>query len=439
MNSPVKYKVHTFGCKVNTYDSSLIGQNLNRNGFATTSEKIGVHVLNTCAVTAEATREAVRLARKLKASDPFCTVVVTGCAAQVDTDSFSQLPGVDLVIANSHKSELPFILNQFFKGEIKDKVFKTNIFKKEDLEPGGGDEQNHTRAFLKIQDGCNSFCTYCVIPFARGKSRSLSVDHLVQRIQQFHNQGIQEVVLTGVHIGDYEDGSSRLEDLLENILKRTQMARIRLTSLEPVEVTERLLNLFDNERMCPHFHMSIQSANTDVLKNMKRQYGQDDVIKALNEIHRRFPAAFVGMDVIVGFPTETHEQFEDTYLTLAKLPWTRIHVFPYSERPGTFATRLKNVVSEKELQLRALRLRELSLSRYQELAAQQTGQTKKILLLKSAKGIKGLSRDYWNIEFSNWPDQSEIKIGQEVEGRVTGMRANSANLMEGPLLAEVVR
>lgn len=443
MDHPLKYKVHTFGCKVNTYDSSLIGKNLGRHGFAASTEKVGVHVLNTCAVTAEATKEAVRLARKLKAADPFCTVVVTGCAAQVDTESFENLPGIDLVVANSHKSELPFIINQFFKGEIKEKVFKANIFKKEDLEPGGGDEQHHTRSFLKIQDGCNSFCTYCVIPFARGKSRSLSVSHLVQRVQQFYEQGVQEVVLTGVHIGDYEDDtvkpSLRLEDLIEAVLHKTSMPRIRLTSLEPVEVTHRLLDLFENERMCPHFHMSIQSANTDVLKDMKRQYTHEDVERSLNEIHQRLPNAFVGMDVIVGFPTETHEKFEDTYLRLAGLPWTRIHVFPYSERPGTYAVRLPNLVSDKELHLRAHRLRELSLSRYQERAALQSGSDKKVLILKSPKGIlKGLSRDYWNIEFLNPSALEGAKVGSEVRARIISSQAPNNKNMESPLVAEVI-
>jgi threonylcarbamoyladenosine tRNA methylthiotransferase MtaB len=441
MDHSLKYKVHTFGCKVNTYDSSLIGKNLARHGFQTSadnkSDVVKIHILNTCAVTAEATKEAVKLSRRLKAADPFCTVVVTGCAAQVDTGSFENLPGVDLVVANSHKSELPFILNQFYKGEIKEKIFKSNIFKKEDLEPGGGEEQHHTRAFLKIQDGCNSFCTYCVIPFARGKSRSLSVQHLAQRINQFHQQGVNEVVLTGVHIGDYEDETGKkLEDLLEAVLHKTSIPRIRLTSLEPVEVTDRLLDLYEkNERLCPHFHMSIQSANTDVLKDMKRHYTADDVERSLNEIHRRLPHAFVGMDVIVGFPTETQEKFDDTYLRLANLPWTRIHVFPYSERPGTYAARLENLVSDKELHLRALRLRELSIARYQERASLQTGQTKKILVLKSKKGMmQGLSRDYWNIEFTG---NKELMVGSEIEAKIISSQAPTVKMMEAPLLAEV--
>ncbi len=444
MDHSLNYKVHTFGCKVNTYDSSLIGKNMNQHGFQAVDlkQEPRVHVLNTCAVTAEATKEAVKLARRLKSKDPFCTVVVTGCAAQVDTESFSELSGIDLVIANSHKSDLPMILRRFLKGEISEKVFKSNIFKKEELEPGGGEEQHHTRSFLKIQDGCNSFCTYCVIPFARGKSRSLSVQYLVERINELHSRGIPEVVLTGVHIGDYEDDSThpslRLEDLVETILAKTKMPRIRLTSLEPVEISKKLLDLYDNPRMCPHFHMSIQSANSEVLKMMKRQYSKADIIASLTNIRQKLPHAFIGMDVIVGFPAETHQQFEDTYLTLADLPWTRIHVFPYSSRPGTFANRIENIVSEKELHLRAFRLRDLSLQRYQQEAQQQVGLFKKAVVLKSRKeSFQGLSRDYWNIEFSNPEKVTDLAAGQEVQVRILQAGSQNAKAMESALLAEI--
>ena len=444
MDHSLNYKVHTFGCKVNTYDSSLIGKNMNQHGFQAEDlkQEPRVHVLNTCAVTAEATKEAVKLARRLKSKDPFCTVVVTGCAAQVDTESFSELSGIDLVIANSHKSDLPMILRRFLKGEISEKVFKSNIFKKEELEPGGGEEQHHTRSFLKIQDGCNSFCTYCVIPFARGKSRSLSVQHLVERVNELYSRGIPEVVLTGVHIGDYEDDSThpslRLEDLLETILAKTKMPRIRLTSLEPVEISKKLLDLYDNPRMCPHFHMSIQSANSEVLKMMKRQYSKADIIAALTNIRKKLPHAFIGMDVIVGFPSETHQQFEDTYLTLADLPWTRIHVFPYSSRPGTYANRIENIVSEKELHLRAFRLRDLSLQRYQQEAQQQVGLFKQAVVLKSRKeSFQGLSRDYWNIEFSNSEKVTNLAAGQEVKVRILQAGPQNAKAMESALLAEI--
>lgn len=416
----IKYQTHTFGCKVNTYDTGLIQKNLNGGGFVHSKDvdpEARVHVLNTCAVTAEATKEAVKMIRRLKVQDPFCTIVVTGCAAQVDTDQFEKLPGADLVVANSHKGQLPQILQDFFKGNRETKVFKSNIFRKEDLEPEGGIENSHTRSFLKIQDGCNSFCSFCIIPYARGKSRSISISDLTRKVQELSSQGHQEVVLTGVHIGDYEDGPKKLEDLIEALLLKTQMPRFRLSSLEPIELSDRLLELYQDSRMCPHFHMSIQSANTDVLKQMKRKYGQGEVREALNRIDRRVKNAFVGMDVIAGFPSETHEQFEDTYLTLAELPWTRLHVFPYSERKGTRAETLPQVPYHERKQ-RASRLRELSAHRYQEKGQSQVDQIQKALILKnSSKGSQALTREYW-------PVRLEIENLEKLKGQELNVKLN---------------
>ncbi|XGC82426.1 tRNA (N(6)-L-threonylcarbamoyladenosine(37)-C(2))-methylthiotransferase MtaB [Bdellovibrio bacteriovorus] len=446
MDHSVKYQVHTFGCKVNTYDAGLIQKNLNANGFMPVihgDKSARIHVLNTCAVTAEATKEALRYIRRLKVKDPFCTVVVTGCAAQVDTGSFSNLPGADLVVANSHKSSLPELLNKHFRGELTEKVFKSNIFKKEDLEAGGGIEKHHTRTFLKIQDGCNSFCTYCIIPYARGKSRSIPVADLVQRINDLYADGSREVVLTGVHIGDYEDEVTGkkyvMEDLIEALLAKTKMPRFRLSSLEPVEVSERLLELYKDPRLCPHFHMSIQSANTDVLFHMKRKYTQDDVRKSLNAIAEKVPGSFVGMDVIVGFPTETEEQFQDTYNTLAKLPWTKIHVFPYSERPGTRAAALDVSVYPHVRAERAAKLRELSLARYTMMAQAQIGATKKVLVLKNAaKGGQGLSHDYWPVDITGAESFLDHWAGQEVDLKITGYDHSNKQHMEGHLIGEVL-
>jgi threonylcarbamoyladenosine tRNA methylthiotransferase MtaB len=394
-----------------------------------------IHVLNTCAVTAEATKEAVRTIRRIKSKEPFATVVVTGCAAQVDTGSFENLPGADLVVANSHKGLLPQILDQYFKGEIQNKVFKSNIFRKEDLEMGGGEELSHTRSFLKIQDGCNSFCTYCIIPYARGKSRSIPVRELSRRINDLHAQGVNEVVLTGVHIGDYEDQNQGLEAMVEQLLTQTKMPRFRLSSLEPVELTDRLVALYQDPRMCPHFHMSIQSAETTTLHQMKRKYTREHVQEALLKIEKHVPGAFVGMDVITGFPTETEAQFEETYQTLAELPWTKIHVFPYSERSGTRAAVMTESVPWNERLKRAQKLRELSLHRYQSEALRQKDQVKQTLVLKkeSRGGAKGLSRDYWPIKFTN--DFSTTT--PEVSVRITGYEHDAKN-MEGVLLGEVM-
>lgn len=416
--STPNYKIYTFGCKVNTYDSGLMEKNLQRWGFNEHWRDRRIHILNTCAVTAEATKEAVKSIRRLKAKDPFCTVVVTGCSAQVDTTVYENLAGADIVVANSHKNFLPEIIEKYFKGELKDRIFKSNIFRKEDLEAGGGEESQHTRAFLKIQDGCNSFCSYCIIPYARGKSRSIPVDVLVGRIKDLEAQGYNEVVLTGVHIGDYADQRAGrdlvLEDLLESILARTSMPRVRLTSLEPVELNDRLLDLYSDGRLCPHFHMSIQSADTQVLKDMKRKYSAEQVRQSLDLIQKRVPQAFVGMDVIVGFPTETDEHFRRTYELLAAAPWTRLHVFPYSERTGTRAAQMSESVVPAERKRRSEFLRDLSWNRYQEQAARQRGSIKNVLLLKNHDNQwQGLSRDYWPVQIVG-ASLSEAAVGSEV-------------------------
>jgi threonylcarbamoyladenosine tRNA methylthiotransferase MtaB len=335
-------------------------------------------------------------------------VVVTGCAAQVDTESFTHVPGVDLVVANSHKGQLESLIRAYYSGTLRDRIYKSNIFKKEDLEPGGGIEAGHTRAFLKIQDGCNSFCTYCVIPFARGNSRSLSAAEIVARINELERAGAREVVLTGVHIADYHEGGRDLEDLLEKILSGTTMPRLRLSSLEPGEVSRRVLELYQNPRLCRHFHMSIQSANSKVLHEMKRQYTAETVERALLAIDERVPGSYVGMDVIAGFPGESDEEFIDSFERLRRLPWTRLHVFPYSARPGTFAARRRDPVHGALIKQRARLLRELSAERLAKRAAEQVGRTKMAL---SLRGGRWLTRDYWPVTVDGeWPENREFPV-----------------------------
>lgn len=411
----------TFGCKVNTYDTGLLQKRLNENNFhALLRESTGslpdIHILNTCAVTAEATQEALRRVRKLRREKPQAFIVVTGCSAQVDTEKWEQAVEADLVVANSHKGQLEeLIAARLMNNEITGRIHKSNIFKKDDLEEGGGVEEGHTRSFLKIQDGCNSFCTFCVIPFARGKSRSLTVEQIVFRVNELLAQDVQEIVLTGVHIGDYEFG---LENLIEEILAQTKVQRLRLTSLEPIEVTPRLLDLFSDKRLCPHFHMSIQSASTTILQRMKRKYTSKEVSDSLIQIQQKVPHAFVGMDVIVGFPGEGESEFLETYQRLESLPWSRIHVFPYSERPGTYAVRLDGKNPMHVVRRFADRLRELSHLRFENVAKAQRGLVKQLLILGNGQG---LSRDYWSCDIEDFSDlERENLRGQEIPARVVG-------------------
>ncbi len=405
---------HTFGCKVNTYDTGLLQQRLD--GLSTEQKKI--HVINSCAVTAEATTEALRRARWLKRQDSSALVVLTGCSAQVDSKIVDLASEVDLVVANSHKTEIKNIIETFMKNDKpSQKVFRSNIFRKEDLEPGGGIELLHTRSFLKVQDGCNSFCTFCVIPYARGKSRSLSVAQILTRITELVRLGVREVVLTGIHVGDYqcEETGSDFTELIKRVLGETELARIRLTSFEPIEITEEMLRLFKDDRLCPHFHMSIQSASSKVLADMKRKYSAEEVRASLELIRSHVPDAFIGMDVIVGFPTETRGHFEETYLNLTASPWNKIHVFPYSERQGTRAALFGEKVEIRERKARAQRLRELSDERLSSSIQNQLGKIKKVLVLKQG----GLSRDYFNVEITS---QAELKVGSEVSAEVIAVQ-----------------
>ncbi|MEZ4871645.1 MAG: tRNA (N(6)-L-threonylcarbamoyladenosine(37)-C(2))-methylthiotransferase MtaB [Bdellovibrionales bacterium] len=439
-----EFQVETYGCKVNHYDTGLLQKRMVSEGHQFTSEKARVHVINSCAVTEEATKEALRRVRKIKSDDPNKIVVVTGCAAQVDTDRFALDSQADLVIANSHKGQLESLVQQYIDGKLSERVFKSNIFKKEDLEAGGGQDLDHTRSFLKIQDGCNSFCTFCVIPFARGKSRSVPIDELVQRVNDLYSEGVREVVLTGVHIGDYEDdffGNDHLrglEDLIEQLLVRTSMPRFRVSSLEPIELSDRLLELFQEEAMCPHFHMSIQSANTKVLSDMKRKYTAEQVEYALNWIQQKVPGAYVGMDVIVGFPGETEEEFTDTYSRLNASPWTRIHVFPYSERPGTYANRLPDKWDRSLIMARSRRLRELSSNRYLDEAKKQIGSIKQTMKIasKSTNTTRCLSKDYWNIVV---PESSSYSLGEEFQVKLTGIDDSQHSKMDGCLIGQFVK
>ena len=395
----VDYSVKTFGCKVNTYDTSLIQKQMKTISFKEKKiQSVQFHIVNTCAVTETAVADSLRWIRRYKRKNPQTKIVVTGCGTQAELDHYSNSPDIDLIIANSHKQNFADILKNYNQKGNGQKVFHSNIFKNADKGEGGQVESRHTRLFLKIQDGCSQFCTFCIIPYARGKSRSLSVPYLIDQIHQRHSEGVKEVVLTGVHIADYYDPKSKmnLTDLVREVLLKTSIPRIRLSSLEPVELTDSLLSLYQDQRMCPHFHLSIQSGSTKILKNMKRKYTRKDVQVCLNKIQNLFPSAFVGMDIIAGFPGETQKDFDDTYELFKNTSWTEMHVFPYSPRPKTYALHSRHHCSRSVIVRRAVLLRNLSQQRYNEKAQNQIGKIKNFLPLK--KGA--ISKDYWKAEWT---------------------------------------
>lgn len=399
-------QIKTFGCKLNYYDSLLIKNHLKDLKFPS---KKNVFVLNSCAVTAQAGKDIRKTADKIKSSQPDSFIVLTGCGAQVETELYEKNKSIDLVIGNSEKKDLKNILENFTPQQ-KNKVFKSNIFKSSYIYSDFvSPDPDRTRAFLKIQDGCDSFCTFCIIPFARGKSQSLPVEFLAQSIQKLEKANVQEVVLTGVHIGDYKDGDKNLDDLLVYLLENTSIPRIRLSSLEPIEITDKLLDCYTDDRMCPHFHISLQSTNTSVLKTMKRKYSQKEVEVAFKKISKVVPHVFIGMDMIVGFPSESKKDFEESCELLKKHYWTNIHVFPYSPRKGTYSALKYKPLPQKEVNQRATLLRQISQERFNSHIKKQKGSCKKVLLFKK-DNTQGLSRDYWKVKVPPSNKKGEQKV-----------------------------
>ncbi len=375
------YSIKTLGCKANVYDSLLIEKNINELGGISTHDNPNVFVLNSCTVTNGADKQCAQEVKNIKKKNPNAITVVTGCYAQVAAEQIKQSTGVDLVITNDEKSDLKKI--------IADRLginFETE--EKQDQEIFWGQLPSlatKTRAFIKIQEGCNDFCTYCIIPYARGKSRSVRMALVLGEIERLAQEGVKEVVFTGVNIADYglEYGLT-LDDLIEATFTHTNIERVRLTSLDPTEVTDRMLSLMASEkRFMPHFHISLQSPVTRVLKAMKRKYKTEDVISCLNKIYNLNSQIFIGMDVISGFPSESLEEHNEAISILKETPWTRLHVFPYSERNGTPALKIKGSVPMVERKRRANELMNLSMIRHKSFIDEQIGNTFHDVLFES--------------------------------------------------------
>jgi threonylcarbamoyladenosine tRNA methylthiotransferase MtaB len=389
------YVVRTLGCKANLYDSQRLEAELRARGWRPAPRghegSAGLCIVNSCTVTDEADRQSRKLAERLAREHAGARVIFTGCGAEVEPESAAAGTGVHYVVGNQDKGRLVELVlgavesnapagvlggvegyGELLSRHPMDREWHAaeSSFAGEPRLLDGG-ESARTRAFLKVQEGCDAFCTYCVIPYGRGPARSLTRETVVRQVAGLVAQGAREVVLTGTNLGDFgveRAGRPALEELVEAILEGTTLERLRLSSLDPTEISDRLLALAAREpRLCPHFHVSLQSPHGRILRLMKRRYGAEAVEERLRRIAglgaQPVGGVFVGMDVITGFPGESEDEFEWTRERLAALPWTRLHVFPYSERKGTPATRLPGSVPPAERARRAKVLRELSLER----------------------------------------------------------------------------
>jgi threonylcarbamoyladenosine tRNA methylthiotransferase MtaB len=411
----------TLGCKINQYDTNAMASSLEQAGHCIVERpsEADVAVINTCTVTGRTDYKGRQLIRKAIHQNPSAVIIATGCYAQVQAERIAGIPGVDYVLGNMEK---PNIASWVSHGEKQGVprvqtggISEVRSLGRESLDVHSGT----TRAFLKIQDGCNHRCSYCIIPRARGRSRSLPLSHVKEKVELLVEKGFQEVVLCGIHLGVYGqdlEPAASLLDLLGDLEEETEIPRIRISSIEPNELTDELLDLFSNSRrLCPHFHLPLQSGDPDVLKAMNRPYGPDDFTSLVNRIREAMPDAAIGVDVIAGFPGEEDAAFQNTLRLLENLPVTYFHVFPFSPRPGTAAARLPDRVLPDQIQSRAKALRKVGMrkrigfyKRFLHWEQEVLVETKR----DSKTGmLKGVSRSYIPVLFEG-PDSLQRMLVQ---------------------------
>lgn len=399
----MRIAITTLGCKINQYDSAVIQSRLEqeRHSFVPFDERADFYIINGCTVTDRADWEARQLVRRAKRLSPRARVLVTGCYAQVSHEEIAQVPGVDFVVGLNRLDDLLRFVNS---GQPeKDRVSVGEVGREKQVQLSGTKIfPGHTRAFLKIQEGCNYSCTFCIIPIARGRSRSVHPENVLKQIRSLTEEGFVEVVLTGIHLGSYGlelKPKTDLTALIERIAESGLVRRLRLSSLDPREVPERLLNLMAaSETLCPHLHVCLQAGEDRILKEMRRNYDTSYCRDLLIKAREMLPTASIGSDVIVGFPGETEDDFHGSLEFLDSLPLTYFHVFPYSVRRGTAAASLPGHVPPKVKKERAKRVRELGGRKRKEFYRSFVGREVPVLVehaVDSATGAhKGYSRNY---------------------------------------------
>ena len=396
--------VATLGCKVNQFESEALIDALERKGYALIpfEEGADITIINTCTVTHRADFQSRQIVRRAFRSNPNSLIIVTGCYPQVEPDAFIKMKEVRYLFGNGEKNQIPDLLPLMQKGEFP--RVQVGDIQKETLfsETPFHSFHRHTRAFLKIQDGCNAYCSYCIVPHARGRSRSLHPERVVENLKIFKKKGFKEVVLTGIHLGAYGldlNPPFPLEKLIKQLEEEETPHRIRLSSIEPVDFSPELIfTLSQSNKICPHLHIPIQSGDDEILKKMNRGYNHSFLSDLIQELYLRIPKLSIGADVIVGFPGETEEKFQHTYGLVESLPFSYLHVFPFSRRKGTPAFKFPQGVDEKEIKKRAETMRELGKQKRQVFYRQFLNQELSVLVEdrkeKETGRWKGLSRNY---------------------------------------------
>lgn len=435
----------TLGCKLNFSETSTFGKMLQEMGVKTAAkgEVADICLVNTCSVTEVADHKCRQAIHRMVRQHPHAFVVVTGCYAQLEPEKLSHIDGVDLVLGSNEKANLiQFLSEEWAKRqdnqgeETKGKYHAVSKVKEITSFAPSCSRGNRTRYFLKVQDGCDYFCTYCTIPFARGLSRNPSISSLVQQAQQAADEGGKEIVLTGVNIGDFGATThERFIDLVKALDEVEGISRFRISSLEPDLLSDELIDYCAHSRaFMPHFHIPLQSGSDAVLKLMHRRYDTALFAHKIKMIKEKMPHAFIGVDVMVGTRGETPEYFEECYTFLRDLDVTQLHVFPYSERPGTAALRIPYVVSAADKKERSRRLLELSDEKTRHFYTQYIGTETEVLFEKAPRGkaMHGFTRNYIRVELS--PSQAR----EEYDNQLIKVRLGDFNHDETALKGEII-
>jgi threonylcarbamoyladenosine tRNA methylthiotransferase MtaB len=403
--------VATLGCKVNQFESEALLDALEQRGYVLIpfGEGAEITVINTCTVTHRADFQSRQMVRRGVRSNPNSLIIVTGCYPQVEPDAFLKVQGIHYLLGNREKSQIPDLLPLMQKGQFPKVQVGDIQEEKHFTETPLHSFHRHTRAFLKIQDGCNGRCTYCIVPHARGRSRSLQPERVIENVRLLKERGFKEVVLTGIHLGAYGldiHPPFPLERLLRELEKEETPDRIRLSSIEPGDFSTELISaLSQSKKICPHLHISIQSGDDEILKKMNRDYDRSFLSDLIRKLHLRIPKLSVGADVIVGFPGETEEKFKHTYGLVESLPFSYLHVFPFSRRKGTPAFQFAQRVVEKEIKKRAATMRELGKQKRQAFYHRFLNQELSVLIEdrrdKETGKWKGFSRNYIPVLVAN--------------------------------------
>ena len=394
---------YTLGCKLNFSETSTFGKMLQEMGVRTVEkgQRADICLINTCSVTEVADQKCRQAIRRMVRENPGAFVVVTGCYAQLEADEVAAIDGVSLVLGSNEKANLIQFLSDAWSGNTTSKTFSQKTKDIKSFAPSCS-KGNRTRYFLKVQDGCDYFCTYCTIPYARGFSRNPTIASLVEQAREAAMEGGKEIVLTGVNIGDFgKTTGEQFIDLVKALDKVEGISRFRISSLEPDLLSDELIDYCAQSRaFMPHFHIPLQSGSDAVLRLMHRHYDTKLFADKIHRVKDVMPDAFIGVDVMGGSRGETAEYFEETFRFLSDLDVTQLHVFPYSERPGTSALSIPYVVSEHDKKLRSKRLLDLSEQKVETFYHRHTGQDAEVLFEKAPRGksMHGFTRNYIRVE-----------------------------------------